>query len=50
VAKTMSVQRFGGTRDLFQTIFFYRNIFQIFCFAEMKIIFKPKNIKPTDEK
>jgi len=30
VAKTMSLQRFGGARDLFQTIFFLQGYFSFF--------------------
>ena len=30
VAKTMPLQRFGGARDLFQTIFFLQGRFSIF--------------------
>jgi len=34
VAKTMPLQRFGGARDLFQTIFFYKAIFQTFFYKD----------------
>jgi len=52
VARTMPLQRFGGARDLFQTIFFLQGCISIFFLQGRKskltqitgtiIIFKPK--------
>ena len=44
VTKTMTLQRFGGAKDLFKQFFFLEGCFSICFFAGTKIIFKPIKI------